>query len=72
MLHKLSDDTFIRSQSLSRNTTFQALPFWTENFKIKLPDKLDIWEGANQELLNEIGQFLAKYGFKFKEITNLE
>ena len=25
MLHKLSDDTFIRSQSLPRNTTFQAL-----------------------------------------------
>ena len=25
MLHKLSEDTFIRSQSLPRNTTFQAL-----------------------------------------------
>ena len=64
MLHKLPDDTFIRSQSLPRNTTFQAL----SDPERKLENNVSIQAihlGKGQ--LNKIGQFLTKNGIEVKK-----
>ena len=69
MPHKLSDDTFIRSQSLPRNTTFQAL----SNPERKLENNVSIQAihlGKGQ--LNEIGQFLTKNGIEIKQICKFK
>ena len=62
MLKMISDDTLIRSQSSSTNTTSQALSIPNRKLRSEVSSQHRFWQTANFELLNEIGHFLALTG----------